>query len=151
MGRQEQDMTKHTGRILLASVFLIAVLTVSWIAFFTSHDGIIQTGKVAKGSRKLPCLVDVGADYCPPCVMMMPILEELKKEYAGVLIIELVDAGKNPEAGQQYGVRSLPTQIFYDANGKELKRHIGFLSKQEILDEFQKLGISLKPDKKTGT
>jgi len=144
-------MTTHTGRILLASLFLIAVLTVSWIAFFISHDGIIQTGKIAKGSRKLPCLVDVGADYCAPCAEMVPILEELKKEYAGVLIVELVDAGKNPAAGQRYGVRSIPTQIFYNADGKELKRHIGFISKQEILDEFQKLGISLKSDKKTGT
>ena len=61
--------------------------------------------------------------------MMAPILEELKKEYAGVLIVEFVDVWKNPEAGQQYGIRGIPTQIFYDANGKELKRHLGFISK----------------------
>ncbi|HBA54442.1 MAG TPA: thioredoxin, partial [Syntrophorhabdus aromaticivorans] len=76
--------------------------------------------------------------------------EELKKEYAGVLVVEFVDVWKNPQTGQQYGVRGIPTQIFYDANGKELKRHIGFISKQEILNQFQRLGISLKPAKKKG-
>ncbi|OPY78862.1 MAG: Thioredoxin [Syntrophorhabdus sp. PtaU1.Bin153] len=140
-------MTRRTGRIFLASGFLIAVLM---IAFFVSENGIMEPGKLGKGRQKLPCLVDVGADNCPPCARMKPVLEELKKEYAGVLVVELVDAGKNPEAGQQYGVRSVPTQIFYDVNGKELKRHLGFISKQDIVDEFQKLGISLKPANKKG-
>lgn len=82
--------------------------------------------------------------------MMAPILEELKKEYAGILDVEFVDVWKNPGAGQKYGVRGIPTQIFYDANGKELKRHMGFISKQGILDEFHKLGIPLKPASKKG-
>lgn len=115
------------------------------------YDGITQSSKAAKGITKLPRLVDVGADKCIPCIMMAPILEELKKDYAGVLDVEFVDVWKNPGAGQKYGVRGIPTQIFYDANGKELKRHLGFISKQGILDEFQKLGIPLKPAVKKGT
>ncbi|HBA54443.1 MAG TPA: thioredoxin, partial [Syntrophorhabdus aromaticivorans] len=101
--------------MLLASAVLITVLSVLLVVFFAPHDGIIEVGKLAKGSRKLPCLVDVGADHCAPCAKMVPVLEELKKEYAGVLIVELVDVGKNPEAGQRYEMRSVPTQIFYDA------------------------------------
>lgn len=114
-------------------------------------DGIAQTDKVTKGSPGLPRIVDVGADKCIPCIMMAPTLEELKKEYMGVLIVEFVDVWKNPEGAKPYGVRGIPTQIFYDANGKELKRHPGFISKQGILDEFQKLGIPLKPAVKKGT
>lgn len=110
-----------------------------------------QSMAAAKESVKLPRLVDVGADKCIPCMMMAPILEELKKEYAGVLIVEFIDVWKNPQAARSYGVRGIPTQIFFDANGKELKRRGGFISKQGILDEFQKLGITLKPAAKKGT
>lgn len=113
-------------------------------------DSAAQSSKVAKETAKLPRLVDVGADKCIPCIMMAPVLEELKKEYSGVLEVEFVDVWKNPQAGRQYGVRGIPTQIFYDANGKELKRHLGFISKQGILDEFYKLGIPLKPASKKG-
>ena len=118
--------------------------------FFVPHDSIAQSSTAAKGAAKLPRLVDVGADKCIPCVMMAPILDELKKEYAGVLEVEFVDVWKNPEGAKPYGVRGIPTQIFYDANVKELKRHLGFISKQGILDEFQKLGIPLKPAAKKG-
>lgn len=117
----------------------------------TPGESLAQTGKIAKASPKLPRIVDVGADKCIPCIVMAPILEELKKEYAGVLDVEFVDVWKNPGAGQKYGVRGIPTQIFYDSNGKELKRRLGFISKQGILDEFQKLGIPLKPAAKKGT
>jgi thioredoxin 1 len=131
----------------------LSVLLIAGIAmlFFDSHDSIAQSSAVAKGAAKLPRLVDVGADKCIPCIMMAPILEELKKEYAGVLDVEFVDVWKNPNAGQKYGIRGIPTQIFFDANGKELKRHLGFISKQGILDEFQKLGIPLKLASKRGT
>jgi len=138
-------MTKCLSRKFSASVFLIVMATLLLALFSVPNDGITQSSKVAKASPKLPRLVDVGADKCIPCVMMAPILDELKKEYAGVLDVEFVDVWKNPGAGQQYGVRGIPTQIFYDANGKELNRHMGFMSKQGILDEFQKFGISLKP------
>lgn len=134
----------------MVSGFLIAV-TVLLIVFFVSENGIMEPDRLGKERQKLPCLVDVGADNCPPCARMKPVLEDLKKEYAGVLVVEIVDAGKSPEAGQRYGVRSVPTQIFYDADGKELKRHLGFISKQDILDEFKKSGISLKPADKEGT
>ena len=117
----------------------------------TPDDSFAQSSKVAKGTANLPRIVDVGADKCIPCIMMAPILEELKKEYAGVLMVEFVDVWKNPEGAKQYGIRGIPTQIFYDANGKELKRHLGFISKQGILDQFQQLGIPLKPAVKKGT
>jgi thioredoxin 1 len=103
----------------------------------------------ATSPKKLPRLVDVGADKCIPCIAMAPILEELKKEYAGILDVEFVDVWKNPNAGQKYGIRGIPTQIFYDASGKELGRHMGFISKEQILQSFKKLGVELQnPEKK---
>ena len=144
-------MTRRKKRKFPAGVFLIAMITLVLALFIVSQGGLAQSSKVAKGGANLPRIVDVGADKCVPCIMMAPILEELKKEYAGVLVVEFVDVWKNPQAGQQYGVRGIPTQIFYDAGGKELKRHLGFISKQGILDQFQQLGIPLKPAAKKGT
>jgi thioredoxin 1 len=145
-------MIKDIRKKFSTSVFLVAMVTLMVTTLlFDLPDGFAQTSKVAKVSAKLPRLVDVGADKCIPCIMMAPVLGELKKEYAGVLDVEFVDVWKNPSAGQKYGIRGIPTQIFYDANGKELKRHMGFMSKQGILDEFQKLGIALKPIMKKET
>lgn len=91
----------------------------------------------------LPRLVDLGADKCIPCKMMAPILEELKKKYAGVFNVEFIDVWKNPDAAEQYGIRVIPTQIFFDASGKELFRHEGFFSKEDILAKWKEHGVGL--------
>ncbi len=101
---------------------------------------------------KYPALVDVGAKQCIPCKMMEPILEELRTEYAGVLRVEFIDVLVDPETATKLGVRGIPTQIFYDAAGKERYRHMGYFSKDAILATFNKLGIELVkkgPGKKT--
>ena len=94
--------------------------------------------------KALPRLVDVGADKFIPCKLMAPILEELKKEYAGSLEVEFVDVWKNPRAGDKYKVRGIPTQIFYDETGKERYRHMGYLSKEGILKTLKELNIPVK-------
>jgi thioredoxin 1 len=75
--------------------------------------------------------------------MMAPVLEELKRDYAGVLRIEFIDVGEYPEAAGKYSIRGIPTQIFFDASGKELERHLGYISKEQILDTFKKLGVDV--------
>lgn len=92
------------------------------------------------GEAKLPKLVDLGAKKCIPCKMMAPILDELAKEYKGKLIVEFIDVWQNPDAGDKYGIQSIPTQIFYDAEGKEFFRHEGFYPKEEILAKFAEKG-----------
>lgn len=94
-------------------------------------------------TAKLPKLLDLGADKCIPCKMMAPILEELKREYAGRLEVEFIDVWKNPDTGQRYGIQMIPTQIFYDAEGKERFRHVGFIGKEDILAKFRELGVDL--------
>ena len=91
-----------------------------------------------------PRLVDLGADKCIPCKMMAPILEELKTAYAGQLQVDFIDVWKNPDAGDQYGIRIIPTQIFFDAQGKELFRHEGFFAKEDILAKWRELGCELR-------
>ncbi len=104
-----------------------------------------QTQDNTQASPALPRLVDLGAGKCIPCKMMAPILAELKKEYAGRLKVKFIDVWENPGEGAEYGIRMIPTQIFYDASGKELFRHEGFFGKADILTKWKELGIDIEP------
>ena len=75
---------------------------------------------------------------------LIPVLDELKTEYEGRLDVQFVDVWKMPDVANQYGVESIPTQIFFDASGKELYRHKGFFAKDEILSKWVELGVDLK-------
>lgn len=92
---------------------------------------------------RLPRMLELGADKCIPCKMMKPIIEELQKEYKGRLQMDFIDVWKNPGAAEKYGINTIPTQIFYDTDGKEFFRHVGFFSKEEILATFEEHGIRL--------
>ena len=94
-------------------------------------------------TQPVPRLLDLGATKCIPCKMMAPILEEMKKTYAGRLQVDFIDVLENPEAGQPYGIRVIPTQIFFGAGGKELARHEGFISREDILAKWKELGVNL--------
>jgi thioredoxin 1 len=124
--------------------FIIFVLLIILMGRGFSANAQDKGSKSPQTAKSLPRLVDVGADKCIPCIAMAPILEEMKKEYAGIMDVEFVDVWKNPNAGQKYGIRGIPTQIFYDASGKELGRHMGFISKEQILQTFKKLGVELR-------
>lgn len=97
----------------------------------------------APAAKPLPRLLDLGAGKCVPCKMMVPVLDELKTAYAGKLDVVFVDVWENPQAGEQYSIRIIPTQIFYDAEGRELFRHEGFFAKDDILAKWKELGVSL--------
>ena len=103
-----------------------------------------MTGWTAEAT-KLPRLVDLGADKCIPCKAMAPILAELKTNYVGQLEVEFIDVWKKPDAAKPYKIKLIPTQIFYDATGKERFRHEGFFSKEDILAKWKELGVELKP------
>jgi thioredoxin 1 len=75
--------------------------------------------------------------------MMSPILEELKKEYAGKMQVDFIDVWKDTAAGRRYGIDAIPTQIFFDASGTERYRHQGFMPKEDILAKWHELGFSL--------
>ncbi|QBG48982.1 thioredoxin [Verrucomicrobia bacterium S94] len=92
----------------------------------------------------LPKLLDLGAGKCIPCKMMAPILDEMKETFAGQLDVEFIDVWENQEAGQQYGIRMIPTQIFFDADGQELFRHEGFYAREDMLKKWQELGFEFE-------
>ena len=97
----------------------------------------------AAAPRRLPKLVDVGSESCIPCKMMLGVMEDLKKEYPGRLEIVFIDKANDPKAAEKLGVKLIPTQILYDARGKEISRHVGFYPKDEIVAEFARKGVKL--------
>jgi thioredoxin len=86
-------------------------------------------------------LLDLGAKKCIPCKMMAPILEELKKEYDGKAAIVFVDVRQHTDQAEKYRLRAIPTQIFFDKQGNEVLRHVGFMSKKDIVQVLEKLGV----------
>jgi thioredoxin 1 len=91
----------------------------------------------------VPHLVDVGAGKCIPCKAMAPILEQLRTDYSGRLKVTFIDVWKAPEEARPFGIKMIPTQIFYGADGRELARHEGFMSRDEILAQWNALGVEL--------
>ena len=70
-----------------------------------------------KFEGKLPCIIDFYADWCGPCKMVAPILEELSKEYDGKLDIYKIDTEAEQELAGAFGIRSIPTLLFCPMNG----------------------------------
>lgn len=87
-------------------------------------------------------MVDLGAHKCIPCKMMAPIIEELQKEYAGRASVIFIDVWEHRDQAERFGIRGIPTQIFFDKDGKEVGRHVGFMDKESIVALFEKLGVS---------
>ena len=110
---------------------------------------ISATGSFAADDEGVPeapvpgkvTMVDLGAKKCIPCKMMAPIMEELEREYKDRAAIIFIDVWEHPGAGVKFGIQLIPTQIFYDADGKEMSRHEGFMEKAAIVAELQRLGV----------
>lgn len=88
-----------------------------------------------------PSMIDLGADGCRPCDMMTPILESLKKEYVGKVNILFVHVRKEQILAARYGVQSIPVQVFFDKDGKEVFRHAGFFPKEQIVAKLAEMGV----------
>jgi thioredoxin 1 len=99
----------------------------------------------AFGGDARPKLMDLGADKCIPCKKMAPILKQMKKDYAGVLDVEFIDVWKDPDAGRKHKIEMIPTQIFFDPQGRELFRHVGFFSREDMLAKWKELGYEFTP------
>ena len=82
--------------------------------------------KVVKS--KLPVFVDFFAEWCGPCKMAAPVIDELAEEYKDKVVIGKVDVDKNQEVASKFGVMSIPTVIMFK-DGKEVDRKAGFAGK----------------------
>jgi len=86
-------------------------------------------------------LIDLGANQCVPCKLMAPILDKLQKDYKDKAAIVVIDVYKHNDQVQRFGIRAIPTQIFFDPNGKEVSRHTGFMSEKAIVEQLTQMGV----------
>jgi thioredoxin 1 len=129
---------------LISLAGLAALVLLLTLACSQAESTGTDSSAPAAAAGNLPRLVDLGADKCIPCKMMAPILEELKEEYAGRMEVEFIDVWKKKAKASEYGIQMIPTQIFYDASGKELFRRTGFIGKEDILATWKRLGYDFK-------
>lgn len=135
-------MNSNTARnaVLVGAVIVLVTAVAAYRERIRPTQTELAATARATQPTGLPRMIDFGSDKCTPCKEMAPILVELKSEYAGRATIDFIDVWKNPPAGEPYGVRVIPTQIFFDRQGKEISRHEGFLSKAEIVAKLGELG-----------
>lgn len=88
-----------------------------------------------------PVVIDLGARTCIPCKKMAPILESLSGEYHGKASVLFIDVHEDQAAARKFRVQMIPTQVFFNGKGKEVRRHIGFMDKADIVKELKAAGL----------
>ena len=139
------DSQTRRGRSWIRIVILLVVVfSVAGVLAIKDRGPIDEMANEQNSlvSENLPKMIDLGADKCIPCKTMAPILAKLKTDLTGQAEIVFIDVWKNPDEGPKYGIKVIPTQIFFDADGQELFRHEGFFSREDILGAFDKHGIT---------
>ena len=118
------------------------VMVLFWVVLATACSGekAVQEGGTVPGLpvKDTVTLLELGALTCLPCKMMMPIIDELEKEYKDRAVVRFINVSDEPEKAQAFGVSMIPTQILYDRGGQEVFRHIGFIEKELLVAELER-------------
>jgi len=137
-------MKKHVKTVALTVLALMGLIGLFWSQFSqtpseaTFPESHVSVEIPVKG---MATMVDLGANECIPCKMMVPVMEKVEKKYQGKAAIIFIDVWKNKEPAKRFGVRAIPTQIFFDKEGKEVYRHEGFMGEAEVDRIFNKMGV----------
>ena len=86
-------------------------------------------------------MIDLGAKKCIPCKMMAPIIEKMERKYKGKAAVVFIDVWEHREQAARFRIRAIPTQIFFNAVGEEVYRHVGFLAEKDIVSQLEKMGV----------
>lgn len=89
----------------------------------------------------LPVVVDLGADWCPACKMLKPVVEKLQKDLQGKVVFLTLDIDHNQELAAKYRVNLIPTLIIYDKKGQLKDLSTGYQSEEQIIGKLKKLEL----------
>lgn len=126
------------NRNILIAAAVVAVVGAVALVKERGGDGDVPATQPVKA---LPALVELGAGKCAACKAMKPVIEELQKELVGRVRVESIDVLEQPDRARSYDYRLIPSQVFLNAEGRELWRHEGFISREEILAKLKELGM----------
>ena len=85
-----------------------------------------------------PVVIDFWAEWCGPCRMVGPIVEELASEYADTVVVAKCDVDENNGVATKFGVRNIPTIVFLK-NGELVERHVGYAPKDALVEKLKKV------------
>ena len=85
-----------------------------------------------------PALVDFGADWCAPCRAIAPVVEQLARDFAGRAIVRTVDVDEQPELREQFGIRSIPSLLFF-RDGEVVDRVVGAVPRTKLAERLEAL------------
>lgn len=110
---------------------------------------LLLSGIVQAETKTLPAvpvkgmvtMVDLGAGSCIPCKMMEPILKKVEERYKDKAAVVFIDLRYHRDQAARFQVRAIPTQVFFDREGKEVYRHVGFMSEEAIVEQLGKMGV----------
>ncbi len=105
---------------------------------YPSSPVYVNDSTLAETIKKYPLLlVDFYADWCAPCKMIAPVLEEIARELQGKLVIAKINVDENPRSAMQYQAMSIPTLVLFK-NGKIVDRIVGALPKPALIAKLKK-------------
>ena len=143
---------KKTIPLLMISIFMLTSLVSAQsnklIPKAKSNPAVKDT--IVPASRPLITFVELGSVNCIPCKAMQPVMKAIEEKYGSQIKVVFYDVWKQEQAhyARQYGIKLIPTQVFLDANGKELMRHEGFFPEKEIDAFLQSKGLKAKTGEK---
>jgi thioredoxin 1 len=140
------DMDTVT-RILPALAVLVLVLAGAglyrWLGSPAGTPPIPRATEITADGR--PVLVELGSNSCASCVAMHRVLDELEASHGDRLQLVSINILEQPELVGQWKVIAIPTQVMLDGDGREIGRHVGFLSADAIRERFAAAGLPLGP------
>ena len=123
--------------LFFASIFLLGIFTFSELNAQEAKSNIkeLTESNFNTSIKKGLVLVDFYADWCRPCKMMQPILEDVATEYNSQITITKINIDNNKNISSKYNVKGIPCMILFE-NGKEVKRVVGYHEKEQLLEKL---------------
>jgi thioredoxin 1 len=139
---KNQYIKAPDGSVIITGLFIFLFSFMQLMLFSSLAPAVTQAAESnAIPAKGMVTMVDLGAQKCVPCKMMMPVMEKIEKTYQGKAVIHFFDVWEDREPATRFGIRGIPTQIFFDKDAKEVYRHVGFMSEEDIVSQLAKMGV----------
>lgn len=114
-----------------------------FIIFAVFIAGLNFSVDAASAGPRIPVLKMLSGEGCPACIEMAKVLDKIDAQYKGRLNTQHIDLADRPDLAKKYKVRYIPTLVFVDTNGQDVKIEVGYRSLDEVLKIFEKAGVKI--------